>query len=138
MEIIKVTTNEHQQMANSIRHSVFVLEQGVSAKLEFDGKDESSELYLLYSNEQTTATCRVRETSDGLKIERFAVLKEFRNKNFGAKLLERIVLDCKKTKKRVYLNAQESVVNFYAKYGFVVCSEKFYEADIPHFQMELA
>ncbi|MDG1098199.1 MAG: GNAT family N-acetyltransferase [Bacteroidia bacterium] len=35
----------------------------------------------------------------------------------------------------MYLHAQEQVMNFYAKHGFVAEGERFYECEIPHFKM---
>ena len=36
---------------------------------------------------------------------------------------------------RAYLHAQEAVVGFYERLGFVVEGERFFEADIPHVAM---
>jgi len=44
-------------------------------------------------------------------------------------------LDYLKHDKYIYLNAQESVIKFYEKLGFISKGEIFYEANIPHQKM---
>jgi len=40
-----------------------------------------------------------------------------------------------KNEKKIYLNAQESVIDFYAKLGFHSRGDIFFEAEIPHQKM---
>lgn len=68
-------------------------------------------------------------------MERFAVLKEHRGKGVGEALVKN-TLDKLSDNDFIYLNAQESVIKFYEKFGFKVVGNRFYEADIPHRKME--
>ena len=69
-------------------------------------------------------------------MERFAVLKEARGKGVGEALVN-YTLDQLKDNDFIYLNAQESVIKFYEKFGFVAVENRFYEANIPHKKMIL-
>ena len=131
----KSTNKALSALSMAIRQNVFVEEQNVDATLEYDGKDPEATHYLLYYNSQPVGTARWRPTPNGIKLERFALLPEFRNKGIGSKLLERVMSDVSETGKAVYLHAQEKAVTYYQRAGFKVEGEAFYEAGIRHFKM---
>lgn len=124
-------------LSMNIRQKVFVDEQGVDATLEYDGKDDEATHYLLYDDEQPVGTARWRLTPKGIKLERFALLPEFRNKGIGSKLLEQVMKDVSEAQQPVYLHAQEKAVTYYMRAGFKVEGEAFYEAGIRHYKMAL-
>ena len=76
----------------------------------------------------------MRETSFGVKLERFAVLHEFRGMGIGKQIVN-FILSQISSNKTIYLHAQEAVVDFYAKLGFEVLGDQFLEADILHSKM---
>ena len=119
-----------------IREEVFIEEQKVPEEIEYEFEEESNH-YLAFFEEEAIATARYRETEEGIKLERFATLEEFRNKGIGAAILNKILHDIRKEKKLIYLNAQEFAVPFYQKHGFEVAGEMFMEANIKHYRMEL-
>lgn len=123
------------EMALAIRTKVFVEEQGVDEFLEFDGFDKYSFHYLLFLDDVPVAVARRRETEEGIKLERFAVVKEHRGKGFGRMVLEQILADILPTSKLVYLHAQKSAVEFYKQYHFEVVGQMFIEANIQHYMM---
>ena len=61
------------ETAFSIRNRVFVEEQKVSREEEYDSHESESIHYLLYAGDQAIGTARMRETKEGVKLERFAV-----------------------------------------------------------------
>ncbi len=122
------------QKALQIRTIVFVQEQKVPKNLEYDGLDGQAKHFLLFFNDKPIATSRYRITNEGYKLERFAVLKEYRGKHFGKKLLE-YILNYVPDKTNVYFNSQVSAVDFYERNGFVTVGQVFYEADIKHYKM---
>ena len=124
------------KMAMGIRTDVFVGEQNVPIDIEMDDYDETSTHILGTWNSQPAGTARWRETDEGWKLERSAVLKEYRGKQIGASLV-RFIMNNLDLSKSVYLYAQESVINFYKPFGFVAEGERFYEANIPHRKMVL-
>ncbi len=137
IKVVKISTKNKELLnqAFDIRTTVFVIEQKVDKELEYDGLDEKAEQYLVYYNNVPAGTGRYRETDEGFKLERFAVYKKFRGKHIGANLLEAMLKEILPTEKKIYLNAQAAVVNFYNKYGFKRIGEMFIEANIEHYKM---
>lgn len=126
---------EFADMASRIRTKVFVDEQGVSKEAEHDLFDQSANHILAFSNQEPVGVARWRETSNGIKLERFAVLKEFRNKGIGALMLNKIIREIKNSNKTIYLHSQIAAVNFYKRAGFSVAGDMFTEANIQHYKM---
>ena len=127
-----------QKKAFEIRNKVFCEEQKVSKIIEFDGMDEFCNHYLAKFNEFPIGTARVREKKGGIyKIERMAVLKEYRMKGAGKALIEEILdqyLTIRKTNNLI-LNSQIKAKDFYKKFGFVEVGKEFIEANIRHVKM---
>ena len=137
MEIdIKIAnTNKDKERCFSVRKVVFVKEQNISEKIEFDDKIFDA-IYLIATYEnKSIGTARYRFTDQGVKLERFAVLKSFRNLGVGKKLVDYII-NIIRDEKFIYLHAQESVVEFYLKLGFIKIGSPFFEAEIPHQKMK--
>ena len=122
---------------HKIRYLVFQIEQGVDPTLEFDGRDEESEHLLASLNQKAVATVRLRLLNPTtLKVERFAVLKEFRGQGIGDRLMQCVLewaaqrqITC------IQMNAQQAVQGFYEKFGFEPDGNVFEEAGIPHIRM---
>jgi cation diffusion facilitator family transporter len=127
--------NYHFEMAHQIRNIVFVEEQNVDNNLEFDGFDDSANHYLVFYKEEPIATARWRKTNEGIKLERFAVIKEQRHKGFAKIILDEILKDIAHMNLPIYLNSQATAVGFYQKNGFEIAGEKFVEANIDHYKM---
>ena len=125
------------EIANEIRRTVFVVEQQVSREEEYDSFEESSIHYLVYVDEEPAGTARWRITKDGIKLERFAVLKEYRNSGAGTAVLKQVLKEVKPLGKKIYLNAQITAINFYLKENFVTEGDEFIEANIRHYKMVL-
>jgi predicted GNAT family N-acyltransferase len=123
------------EKAFSIRKAVFVEEQGVDASLEYDHEEEAHH-YLLLLSEKPIATARWRETEKGIKLERFAVLPQFRNRGIGEILLKEVLKDVISAEKPIYLHAQLKAVPFYQRNGFFKTGEPFTEAGISHYLMK--
>ena len=124
--------------ALEIRKRVFVDEQNVPPELEYDGYENESHHYLLFLNKEPIAAARWRKTAEGIKLERFAMLPEFRNKGLGSELLQRIKEDVSVFGKKVYLHAQIKAVPYYKRAGFKKRGDVFVEAGIEHYLMELS
>lgn len=134
----KITDSEKSRIAFAIRNTVFVEEQKVSREEEYDSHEEEAVHYLVFHSNFPVGTARRRETSNGVKLERFAILKEHRNKGAGSVLLQKVLIDAIKLNKLIYLHAQVAAMNVYARAGFIPEGELFYEAGIPHFKMVFA
>lgn len=125
--------------ARQIRDKVFVQEQGVDEQEEYDVFDMPATHYLAYIDHEPVGTCRWRMVGEQVKLERFAVLKEFRGKGVGRELVKRCLQDISivHPNTSVYLHAQLQAEAFYAKLGFQPIGEWFWEAGIEHVRMEL-
>ena len=121
----------------SIRRQVFVEEQGVPAGLEYSREDESHHFLAICDNVACGAA-RWRNTAGGYKLERFAVLPQFRKRGVGAALLRAVLDDLPDKKRLVYLNAQLPAVRLYESFGFICVGELFDEAGMMHQRMELS
>lgn len=121
--------------AHKIRKIVFVVEQACPEDIEWEFEEESTH-YIALNDGIPVGTARWRLTDKGVKLERFAVLKEFRNMEVGKALLLRLISDTNDIRLTRYLHAQLPAKNFYMRHGFKPVGEHFWEADIEHVKME--
>ena len=132
---VKYVNNDKEiDICLSIRRKVFVEEQNIPENIEMDDELVQSICVCAILDEQYVGTARYRETSSGIKLERFAVLKEYRGLGVG-KALVKFILDNLDQDQDIYLHAQEAVVDFYLLLGFKKVNDRFYEAEIPHWKM---
>ena len=136
INIIQIQSATELEKAFTIRRQVFCVEQNVSEEIEMDEFDDVATHILAQINEEPVGTARWRFTEEGAKLERFAVLRDFRGMGVGGALVD-YAMDHLKSNNFIYLNAQESVVKFYEKFGFTAVGNRFFEADIPHKKMIL-
>lgn len=132
--VSKATTKEELEQVFAIRKTVFVEEQNCPPELEWEHEEESVHFLALMDN-QPCGACRWRKTDHGYKLERFAVLKEFRGKRIGQALVAAVLSDLPEDAHYVYLNAQLTAMPLYARFGFVAEGPQFEEAGIQHFKM---
>ncbi len=136
IEIIRFTFGESSfiEKAFEIRREVFVVEQNCPPELEYEN-EEICQHYLAYFNGIPAATARWRTTDNGIKLERFAVLNEYRRNGIALALVNRLLNDVKAFNKAIYLHAQIEAMPLYAKAGFKPTGPQFEEAGIQHFKM---
>ncbi len=135
IEIKQAITTQQLMEIFEIRRLVFVIEQQVDPSEEYDEFEESSIQFIAKYQNVPAGTCRYRATDHGFKLERFAILQDFRKKGIGASLLNQCLQELQNESNKIYLHAQEHAVGFYEKYGFQKEGELFYEANIPHYKM---
>ena len=130
------TWRADQSALQSVRLPVFVIEQKVDAREEFDEVDLTCQ-HVLALDSQGKAIGTGRLDNHG-KIGRMAVLPEWRKFGVGRDILVYAVKQAQlQGFKRVYLHAQVSAMGFYARHGFTAYGDSFYEAGIEHLAMEL-
>lgn len=138
-EVREIRDAKALEKAFEIRRLVFVIEQEVDPAEEYDEFEGISVHFLASIDGVPAGTCRMRPTEKGLKLERFAVLKNFRGKGVGAALVQACLNhELLRNSKHVYMHAQEHALEFYGKYGFEAEGERFWECEIPHFTMVLS
>ncbi|SHL94712.1 GNAT family N-acetyltransferase [Hymenobacter psychrotolerans] len=139
MNAHRITSESDLQTALTIRHTVFVLGQNVPADLENDAHDRTDAThYLALADDGTPCgAARWRVTENGVKLERFAVLADYRNQQAGAALLRQVLQDVQAAHPQatVYLNAQLPAVRFYERHGFEKVGEMFEEGGLQHCKM---
>ncbi|MGX7125193.1 GNAT family N-acetyltransferase [Enterococcus viikkiensis] len=137
--ITKDTMSEIYLDAVRIRQKVFVQEQGVPANLEIDGNEAYSVHFVLYTDEEKpAATVRLLPLDEQtFKLQRMAVLKDFRGKNYGREIIaEAEAFAQQQHFKVIELGAQLTAQDFYQKLGYVPYGEVFQDAGIDHVHMK--
>lgn len=123
--------------ALAIRYKVFVDEQKVPADLEIDEFEDSSLHLVLYVENEPIATARIYKLANNTyKVQRVAVLKNYRTSGVGTILMKEIEKKAKiHNAKKLTLGSQNTAIPFYEKLGYQVSSEEFMDAGIPHHSM---
>ena len=129
-----VTSTKEKNICFSIRREVFIVEQRIDEKVEMDDDNFESNSFIASINKTYVGTARCRSTENGVKLERFAVLKPFRGSGVGESLIM-FMLKYLQKEKYIYLHAQCDVIEFYSKFGFYAVGKPFNEADITHQKM---
>ena len=136
MEVnIKIVENDQEkELVLSIRKIVFIEELNIPEYMEIDDNEDSATYVLANIGSKYVGTARWRNTDLGIKLERFAVLSEYRSCGVGTEMTKFILKQLDHTK-LIYLNAQESAISFYKKLGFDLMGPRFDEVGIPHQKM---
>ena len=121
-----------------IRKSVFNTELGISESELFDKHDETCDHFLIFDGKKIAGSVRIRSIENTIKLERMAILKEFRTKNYGKNCIFQIKeYYSTKNFSRIILDSIYSVRGFYKKCGFIEEGEIFQRVGIDHIRMSL-
>lgn len=123
--------------AKEIRESVFVKEQGF--KKEFDEMDNLASHMIIYEEEQPISTCRFyfNEEKQSFIIGRISVIKEYRSKGIGRKMLKEAEDIIRQDGgKSTMVSGQVRVEKFYEKLGYQKQGEVFLDEGCPHIWMK--
>ncbi len=135
----KLVENDRElKEAFEVRRKVFVEEQGIAEYLEFDGNDGQALHMVVLDGERVIGTARVLFlATNQAKLERMAILKPFRRKGIGRRLIYYLNENLSKRQvAQVVLHAQYSVVAFYKSCGFEESGSPFWEVSIKHVKMQ--
>lgn len=120
-----------------LRIDTFVVEQE-RIYHELDEKDLTA-VHIFHVNEQeeVDAYARVFEEDEKVFFGRLVTASSARGKGLGSRLVEEILILCEKEwlGKIIEIEAQEQVVGFYEKFGFVTQGEPFIFESTPHIKM---
>jgi ElaA protein len=121
----------------AVRQDVFVVEQNC-VYADIDARDaEAATLHLWIEDEngQVVSTLRVLSEGDaGHRIGRVATLAASRRRGHSAALVRRAI---ELTEPPIVLSAQAYLIDWYARFGFEVCGERWVEDGIEHAPMRL-
>jgi predicted GNAT family N-acyltransferase len=126
--------NTLNEDAKAIRFEVFVEEQKVPAELEMDHMDAVCVHAVAYDAAGTPIGTG-RLLPDG-HIGRMAVRKGARGTGVGGALLQALMAQAKaRGDRQVMLGSQTHAAPFYARHGFQIEGDEFFEAGIAHINM---
>jgi len=132
----RISSEKELARAYAIRIRVFVKEQGVPREIELDNDDHRATHFLATVGARAVGTARMVSHRGVAKIGRMAVLKSYRRRGVGAKLLTRAIAAARRIKARkIYLHAQVAVAGFYQRMNFHAVGPVFDEAGIAHRKM---
>ncbi len=140
LEIAQISNDADIEQAFEVRRRVFVAEQNVDEDAEIDGLDEYAMHLLATVHGDAIGTLRIRFLNDGdiAKVERVAVLKDWRSSGVGSELMkEALNIAARFRTRTMKLHAQVDVVPFYENLGYTTEGEPFDEEGIPHLVMTL-
>ena len=133
-----VTPNDMLHVIN-IRGKVFIQEQNCPYDEEIVMDEEiGPKIYLIYLKDKPIGTIRYRILENRtFKLERFAILKEYRGHSYGRDafmfLVNKIVEDNNPC--TITFNAQYRLKEYYMSMGFAPVGEIFMDANIEHIKM---
>jgi len=139
--VSEARADDQRAQAFAIRREVFVVEQGISEALEFDGLDAGTRHLLARRHGEPVGSLRLRFLEEGrvAKIERVAVRAAARRHKVGHALLQAALALARAAGAReARLHAQCTVQEFYARLGFAACGPTFIEDGILHVMMRRA
>ena len=134
MIIIKVT-NTLSEDEKMIRETVFIEEQ--KFKIEFDDTDDIATHIVMYIDNNPVGCCRLYKQENEYHIGRIAVLKPYRGKGYGEKILlnaERVAKE--KGADSISLSAQVRASGFYEKLGYKKHGEIYFDEYCEHIAMK--
>lgn len=134
IQVKKISDAENLEKVFAIRREVFVGEQNCPPELEWEHEEESTH-FLATVDGVPAGASRWRKTDNGYKLERFAVLKQFRGQGVAQELVRTVLSDLPADADYIYLNAQVLAVGLYEKFEFVKEGPQFEEAGIQHYKM---
>lgn len=130
-----VTTAGERAAAYDVRRIVFVVEQHTPEDIDDD--DATALHYIAIANGQVIGTGRLVIHADYAKVGRMAVLREWRSAGVGRALMDALTAEATRRHiPRLVLHAQVQAIGFYQRCGFIITSDQFDEAGIPHRRME--
>lgn len=140
MDVTPIQSEDEWAKARTIRRQVFIEEQECPSEEEWDGHDEQSRHVLGWVDGQAVATARWRTVPHDeeivAKLERFAVLPEYRGHGYGTQLLRSVLQDARRAGFNTFLiHAQSHLQDWYEDRGFTSTGRTFEEAGLPHVEM---
>ena len=135
---ISLSWRKDIQIIKDIRTEIFIKEQSIPEELEWDKDDEDAHHVGIIFNEILIAYARVLNKQK-IYIGRMAVRKKYRRLGMGSFLLSNIInqVDSWQYSKKIMLSAQEQAIPFYEKNLFQIRGNKYLDAGIIHYDMEL-
>lgn len=132
--VVETSWDKDQAALARLRREVFVVEQQVPEALEWDGLDASA-VHLVAWDLGAQAIGCARLLPDH-RLGRMAVTREYRGLGVGSALLQAALQYAEEAHwPLIAISAQTHAIAFYFKAGFVLTSDEYLDAGIPHRDM---
>ncbi|MFA0159497.1 GNAT family N-acetyltransferase [Vibrio sp. 10N.261.46.A3] len=120
MELVIGNNPELITQAQSIRHQVFVVEQGIPHVLDLDGLDPVSHHALITDEDNLVATARLHIDELGHStMARVAVLQPYRGSGIASKIVRALLNHASEHGVKVIeIHAHQYLKGYYEKFGF--------------------
>ncbi|KAI8643510.1 acyl-CoA N-acyltransferase [Parasitella parasitica] len=150
IKILHINETEQLELAYSVRHEVYVFEQGYLPNVVTDEDDAKAEHWVAVADRlnedgpteanHSIGTIRLVRISDTVaRLGRVAVLSNARGLGIGPRLIKVFIDYCKSNRfHTIYLHAVSEKRGFYEKLGFVVeigDDQEFEEDGTPHIRL---
>jgi len=138
--LLKLNINDKNfSIIRDIRKNVFTGELGISESELFDEHDKVCDHFIIFDGKNAVGVVRFVQINQDIKLERMAILQEFRTKNHGKNCISQLrEYYHTKNYSKMFLDSIYSVRNFYKKCGFIEEGEIFQRVGIDHIRMSLA
>ncbi len=139
INLLKLNYNDQDYvLIQNIRKSVFHYELGIPESELFDECDENCDHFLIFDGKNVTGSVRIVQIEKQIKLERMALLKPYRSKNYGKNcILQLIEYYSSLGFSKIILDSIYSVRGFYHKCGFTEEGDVFQRVGIDHIRMYL-
>ena len=137
--LLKLNINDKNfSIIRDIRKNVFTDELGILESELFDEYDKVCDHFIIFDGKNAVGVVRFVQINQDIKLERMAILQEFRTKNHGKNCISQLS-DYYQSKNysKIFLDSIYSVRNFYKKCGFIEEGEIFQRVGIDHIRMSL-
>ncbi len=137
--LLKITFNDKDfSLIQHIRKIVFSDELQISESELFDDFDHSCDHFLIFNGENIVGSVRIIIIDDKIKLERMAILKEYRTKNYGKLCISQLKEYYSALGfTQIIRDSIYSVKNFYQKCGFIEEGKISKRVGIDHIRMSL-
>ena len=137
--LLKITYNDEDfSLIRHIRKTVFSNELEISESELFDDFDNSCDHFLIFDGTNIVGSLRIIVMDDKIKLERMAILKEYRTKSYGKLCISQIKEYYSALGfSQIILDSIFSVKTFYKKCGFMEEGKTFQRVGIDHIRMSL-
>ena len=139
IHLLKLNFNDPDfSIIENIRRIVFTDEIGILESELFDDYDKTSDHFILFDGANIVGSVRIIIIDQQLKLERMAILKKFRSKNYGKDcILQLREYYLNQGYSKIILDSIYSVRGFYKKCNFIEEGEIFQRVGIDHIRMTL-
>lgn len=123
---------------STVKITVFTNEQNIGQNIVLDEKDLAATHFLAIENNEPCGAARlIEENKNTARLQRLAVLPQYRGKGIAKQIMQAVEIEAKKQKyKKIVLDAQTHATGLYTKLNYKKAGKEFMEVGIPHILME--